>query len=507
MTDRPDDTALASQPAPLPLARLLATDGPLEQALQQTRMGRHHTQRTELLHRNLTDLARRLRAVVLPATGTIPGAEPQAAPTDTEAWDQFALDFTMHPDHADQVLLYALAWWSGQDDRAARLLENAVERYCCHAADYDRVLGDFLPQNLRGWGHELVADHAFRHGSHASAAEDWAPFLRRLDERRQQPLLGLSTGLSGLDQALGGLRGLTLLAGGAGVGKTSLALHLALATLRQQPQLGILFYSLDMPRRVVYERLLCAQADVTYRELLATSWAADVHKRLGQAEQELFEHALPRLRVLERASLPPPEELNARVLLRHRQELEAVTPLNQVLWVVDYLQLLELPTDSATAVDLDQRRIGLLQAAQAASRLVAGGAEDVLLVLSEVRKGEPGRAELGLVDLMGSSRLGYSADAVLLLEADATRAATTDTAPLHLRIAKARDGMARQVIPLHFDYTRYRFREPGTRQPASPQPARHTAAASFRRSSRTARTPSAASSSLNLLAGGPPESV
>jgi replicative DNA helicase len=131
-----------------------------------------------------------------------------------------------------------------------------------------------------------------------------------------------------------------------------------------------------------------------------------------------------------------------------------------VLYVIDYFQLLDVAKPGTAAIEADNQRIELLQAIQSVSRTFQCPGGDSFLVVSEVRKGESGRPRLALDDLLGSARITYSADCVLLLETDGeSTSSAPGTTPLLLTVAKGRDGMTRGRVRLTFEYDRYQFRE------------------------------------------------
>jgi hypothetical protein len=72
--------------------------------------------------------------------------------------------------------------------------------------------------------------------------------------------------------------------------------------------------------------------------------------------------------------------------------------------------------------------------------------------------------------VMGSARLGFAADTVLLLEPRAdTSDAASDVARMLLKVAKSRHGRKGTQIFLDFDHARCRFSESKGR-PAAPKP-------------------------------------
>lgn len=363
----------------------------------------------------------------------------------------------------DPVLCSAIVAHENLGEVGTPHWEAAWQKYVDHRAEYNAVLGDLIPSDLR----QSVDDHharlAYVNGGNATAAQDWQVYSLGLKNRRQQSIRGISSGLGKVDAALGGLQDLTILGGVPGCGKTSLALALSVGALRRHRDLAVLFLSLDMSKATIYDRLYCNVAGVNYRDLLDGSSDEEVQQRLVEAQAELKEALLPRLRVVERprGTVNGKERLTADTLLKYRSELCKQSGTAKVLFVVDYFQLLE-PTDKVLGpLEADQYRVELFKAVQGATRMPEMPAGDPFLVISEVRKGESGRVRLGLEDLMGSSRLSYGAWAVLLLDKpegqDIDPAA--EKVPLVLRIPKGRDGTTRTDIPLLFEHGRSRFHE------------------------------------------------
>ncbi len=70
-----------------------------------------------------------------------------------------------------------------------------------------------------------------------------------------RPYEGLSTGLDDFDHLIGGLNKFVLLAARAGVGKSTLAVQLALGAI-QSAEVPVLFYSFEMARRDVFTMML-----------------------------------------------------------------------------------------------------------------------------------------------------------------------------------------------------------------------------------------------------------
>ena len=123
------------------------------------------------------------------------------------------------------------------------------------------------------------------------------------ERRRAGEQLQITTGLDEFDHYLGGLyRGeLLVLAGRPSMGKTALALHMALAAARQGKK--VCFFSLEMTERQLISRLLCTLSGVEPDKLRFKLMDPDDQQRLhtaGQpstAQAASFPQLLQRLRV------------------------------------------------------------------------------------------------------------------------------------------------------------------------------------------------------------------
>jgi hypothetical protein len=427
----------------------LQPGGFLDQRLEATKQAAHGD--AAALHGELTASVKKIR-------------EAAASPTyylsryldfPPEVIPRSLVTFKNEHYQTDAVLRFCLGRRWHIEDKDGDLRTEALRAYLERPEQYDQALGDFLPADFRDEGHARAAAARFDRGAYPTAADDWPVYHRRLQRRRGQPLPGLSTGLPWLDRTFGGLRGLTFLGGGPGVGKSTLALFLAAHALRKHPDLGVLFYSLDMPKTVLYDRLLSMEAGVAYADLVAG--APGLEETLAGAERGLLSNVLPRLRIAEQLSLQGKKSL-VQMIESDVNWLLGSDAVAEVLIVVDYFQLLPVPTDLAAGIDTDFYRVTSLQQVQEWSRTSQDPIGFPILAISEVRKGEYGRTEIGIGDLMGSARLGYGAGAVLLLESDGELTGGT-VVPVRLKVAKGRDGAVRTQIDLLFEHTRSRFRE------------------------------------------------
>jgi hypothetical protein len=128
---------------------------------------------------------------------------------------------------------------------------NADTEYQRQYRTYNQVFGDHLPPSL----HQIRWDTAreeYNDERGATANDDWDFYSQYLVRRQQRTFaqIGIPTGIPQLDDALGGLNGLTIVGGPTGVGKTCLAINTMASCLRSDTELCGLYCSLDMPRAV-----------------------------------------------------------------------------------------------------------------------------------------------------------------------------------------------------------------------------------------------------------------
>ncbi len=114
--------------------------------------------------------------------------------------------------------------------------------------------------------------------------------FERLDElvKNKGRLPGLPTGLAEVDSYIGGLgrSNLILIASRPGMGKTSIALNIALNAVKQTGK-AVVFFSLEMSREQLVMRLLSAEAYIDSRKLLTGDLGMDEWNRLIDASRSM----------------------------------------------------------------------------------------------------------------------------------------------------------------------------------------------------------------------------
>ena len=278
------------------------------------------------------------------------------------------------PPSEDAVLRLCLATSAGQEIPSA-LFEDAQRAYQRQPDDYDRALGDLIPEDFRKTACHQLAQTAYRENTNPTAADDWGVFLQMRKSMGRAGLSGLPTGLPKLDEKLGGLRGLMFVGADKGVGKTSLVLGMALAALKAREDLAVLVYSLDMAKTRIYERLWCCESGLDHRALFAGNELSEQDRAVAkEALKRLHGELLPRLRVVERdfsfegpsrydndePVKPVRKGLTSNGILKDCRNLMAESGTGDVLIVIDLFQKMDPHGEIADSAARDHYRLDVL---------------------------------------------------------------------------------------------------------------------------------------------------
>ena len=269
----------------------------------------------------------------------------------------------------------------------------------------------------------------------------------RLDELHKQAegLRGVPTGFKDIDNTLAGLQrsNLIILASRPGVGKTSLALNMA-QNLSTKYKLPIGYFSLEMSKEELVDRLLIAQADIDAWSLKTGKLSEADFTKLSNAMGELAEVPIyiddtPALSILE-----------MRTKARRLQVESGVE-----LLIVDYLQL-------ARSRQLENRVQEVSEISQGLKNL-ARELKIPVLALSQLsraveQRGGPKKPQLA--DLRESGSIEQDADVVMFL----WREDEENTENINLEVAKHRNGPLRS-IKLFFRGDRIKFYGRETKRP------------------------------------------
>lgn len=222
------------------------------------------------------------------------------------------------------------------------------------------------------------------------------------DPEKRDDYIGIPTGISLLDQMITGLNKSDLIILGArpGMGKTSFALNIA-RNVAVKERKTICFFSLEMSRDQLAQRLLSAEACIKSDKLRTGNIADNEWTRLVQATE-----------VLSRANIYVDESPGITV-----QEMKAkVRRLgNADLIIVDYLGLME-PTNKRI-----ENRVQAVTEITRNLKLMAKELNIPVLVCSQLRRPSAAEKESNkpsLTSLRDSGSIEQDADIVLFLHRD-----------------------------------------------------------------------------------------
>lgn len=278
------------------------------------------------------------------------------------------------------------------------------------------------------------------HAPYLTSVSASAQLLLR-DESRLRALslctsLGIEQGvLPTLDLHLAGLRGLILVGGASQTGKTVFLVQTMLEALLMQPNLCVLFVSLEMEPFVLRNRMRSYLSGIPltkiielYKPGVEEAMPPDCDALLNCGPCSKFKLCLfCALRKRDEAALYL-EEVGERFRLLHELEPEGFeatvdTVLNEAqdlknrsgctrcMIIIDYMDLWEVDESRfKTENQQDRERVKQM------IKLRDKNNQDPIIVVSEVRKGEPGSEKwVTEDDFMGSARKFFRADQAIII--------------------------------------------------------------------------------------------
>ena len=256
-------------------------------------------------------------------------------------------------------------------------------------------------------------------------------------------LRGVSTGYSAIDNKLSGLQdsNLIIIAARPGIGKTTLALNIAMnVAVHEKKPVG--FFSLEMSKEELVDRLLVGQADIDAWKLKTGRLSDDDYKSLTDAMGDLSEAPIfiddsPGISVLEMRT-------KARKLMVEK---------NLKLLIVDYLQL----ADSGRRFD---SRVSEVSFISQGLKNLARELKIPVIAISQLSRAveQRGTKKPQLADLRESGAIEQDADVVCFLyqEEDTEELLEKEKRLIKLFVAKHRNGPTGE-IELMFRADRVKF--------------------------------------------------
>lgn len=249
---------------------------------------------------------------------------------------------------------------------------------------------------------------ALRRGNSNDSLEHVGTILIKVFDRLNElsesggEISGISTGLKDLDKFISGLNktDLMLLAARPGMGKTSLALNIALNVAKKYPKRTVAFFSLEMSKTQLVTRLISNESFVDNKKLTTGNLTEDEWGKVGIAATAL---AQTDLRVDDNPSVTV-AEMNAKC--RRIDDLALV--------VIDYLQLMTSSGGKSTA---GENRQQIVSDISRALKIMAKELNVPVLCLSQLSRANEKREEKRpmLSDLRESGAIEQDADEVLFI--------------------------------------------------------------------------------------------
>lgn len=299
------------------------------------------------------------------------------------------------------------------EEHARLVLEKAVQRQLIQTAteivraayDESRRAEELLNEaeqkifELRESGYRRGFDHI-----KDLLMREWERAERAM--KTKQLLTGVETGFPKLDELTSGLQAgdLVIIAGRPGMGKTALALNIAVnASTRRGVRVAI--FSLEMSCEQLTQRLLCATADVSMHNL-----------RRGLLGREERNRLLYALGVLSAAKIfiDDSAALNALDMRARARRLKSSPDCGLDLVVVDYLQLMEAHGQRSRDRNRQQEVSDMTRALKAMAKEL-NVPVIVISQLSRAPETRGGDMRPRLADLRESGAIEQDADLVLLL--------------------------------------------------------------------------------------------
>lgn len=212
------------------------------------------------------------------------------------------------------------------------------------------------------------------------ASQEHGSYLQdiELDLGRKPLLCGFPT-IEGHEYILSNRGNLVILAARAGEGKSALAAQLALNTSQHTK---VLFFSLEMSKKAIAERLMSVVSQVPIKKLKNPSYANQVR----QAYERLKSH---KLKIIDTANL------SINTLMSMVYDENRISPVGLV--VIDYIQLLSADTS-------EKRHLDLSKISSTIKTKLADKLSIPVLVLAQMNQGIDSRlAEAARLKAMGKT--------------------------------------------------------------------------------------------------------
>jgi len=253
-------------------------------------------------------------------------------------------------------------------------------------------------------------DEASRRSTNIQKLDELIPqSIERMNEiaKNGSSLLGASTGYKDLDSKLQGLQegDLIIVAARPSMGKTALSMNIVEnLVLNKDIPGGVLVFSLEMPAESLTTRLLASNAKIDQQKVRSASMNQSDLKKFMESSSKLKDLPL----YIDDSSMLSPMELRARARRIARQE-----PNGLSLIVVDYLQLMQLPTSQ-------ENRVNQISEISRSLKMLAKELNVPVIALSQLNRAveqRPNKRPI-MADLRDSGAIEQDADVILFIYRD-----------------------------------------------------------------------------------------
>jgi replicative DNA helicase len=273
----------------------------------------------------------------------------------------------------------------------------------------------------------------------------------RLDDlhRNKGGIRGIPTGLRDLDKLLAGLQrsDLIVIAARPSMGKTAIMLNMALDIATKAKQGSVLYFSLEMSKEQLVDRLLAAEAKVDAWKLrTGEGLTDDDFERLSAAMGELAEAPI----YIDDTSGITVGDLRTKARRLHHQH-----PLAAIM--VDYLQLMSGGSRYAAAAN----RVQEISEISRSLKVLARELNVPIVAASQLSRSVESRSPQipQLADLRESGSIEQDADIVAFLYREEYYNPETDRKNItDIQVKKHRNGPVKN-IEVYFDRDKQRFRD------------------------------------------------
>jgi replicative DNA helicase len=303
---------------------------------------------------------------------------------------------------------------------------NIIDNVYEYQTEVERVLDEAESSVFEASSRKVKSDFA-------QLKDVLADTLKAIDKRKGMGLYtGLPTGFNKFDELTSGLQesDLIVIAARPSMGKTALALNMAVNICRQFPDLGVLFFSLEMSTQELTMRILSTESRLEIGKL-----------RSGRVHQSDWKGILEAAAMLEKCRLLIDDTPAVSVNELRSKARRAIRKYNLKLIVIDHLQIV-------TAGDPSKPSYNRVQEMSFITRSLKALAKELkipVLALSQLSRASEKRGDKDkrpiLSDLRDSGTIEQDADVIAFLHREEYyNKDTEDKGLAELIISKQRNG-------------------------------------------------------------------